>query len=126
MRNYEIVYIFAPSLDEAGVNGKLERYHELLMQGGDGAEVTAVDHWGGRQLAYPIDDQTTGYYVVVHATAATEALPEFERLLKLDEELLRYLVVVNEGDLATRPVEPEPEGEGDDEDGDDDDDSDED
>ena len=52
--------------------------------------------------AYPNPD------VVAHFAAPSETLPEFERILKLDEELLRYLVVVNEGDLVTSPVPPEP------------------
>jgi small subunit ribosomal protein S6 len=46
--------------------------------------------------------------VVAQFTAPAEALPEFERILKLDEELLRYLVVVNEGDLVTTPVQATP------------------
>ena len=104
MRDYEIVYIFAPAVEEAAVNTKLERYHALLAGEGKGGTITAVDHWGRRQLAYPIEDQTSGYYVVAQFQAPTETLPEFERLLKLDEELLRYLVVVNEGGLSTSPV----------------------
>jgi small subunit ribosomal protein S6 len=104
LRDYEIVYIFHPSLEEAGVNEKLERYHGLLK----GGSVTELDHWGKRPTAYPVEDQTSGYYVVAHFAAPAEALPEFERILKLDEELLRYLVVVNEGDLATTPVPPQP------------------
>lgn len=116
MRDYEIVYIFTPSLEEEKVNEKIERFHGLLS-GKQGGEVGAVDHWGKRQLAYPIEDQTSGYYVVAHFSAPSEALPEFERILKLDEELLRYLVVVNEGDLATTPVPPQPPRRDDDEDG---------
>jgi small subunit ribosomal protein S6 len=107
LRDYEVVYIFHPSLDEGKVNEKLDRFHGLLT-GGRGGEITAVDHWGKRQLAYPIEDQNSGYYVVAHFASPAEALPEFERILKLDEELLRYLVVVNEGDLATTPVPPQP------------------
>jgi small subunit ribosomal protein S6 len=94
MRLYEIVYIFDPNLTEDSVSAKLEGYHELLT----GGEVTAIDHWGSRQLAYPIMKQKSGYYVIVHARATAESLPEFERKLTLDEELMRYLIVVNEGE----------------------------
>lgn len=118
MRDYEIVYIFAPSLEEERVGEKLDRYHGLLT-GGEGGEITAVDHWGRRQLAYAVEDQTSGYYVVAQFTAAAERLPEFERILKLDEELLRYLVVINEGDLVTTPVQATP-AKDEDEDSDDD------
>jgi small subunit ribosomal protein S6 len=96
MRLYEVVYILNPALDEAGVNAKLERFHALAIS--NGGEVAAVDHWGVRQLAYPIKKQRNGYYVVAQFTAASDALPEFERLLRLDDEVMRYLLVLNEGE----------------------------
>lgn len=107
LRDYEAVYIFDSSLEESRINEKIDRYHGLLT-GGNGGEITAVDHWGKRQLAYAIEDRDNGYYVVTHFTAAPTVLPEYERILKLDEELLRYLVVINEGELSTTPVMPEP------------------
>ena len=96
MRLYEVVYILDASLDEAGASTKLEKFHELATV--MGGEVSAVDHWGPRQLAYPIKKVSVGYYVVAHFTAVAEALPEFERLLKLDGEVLRYLLILNEGE----------------------------
>ncbi len=127
MRLYEAVYIFDAVLDEAAINQKLERYHELVT--GKNGEVTSVDHWGTRQLAYPIDKKKTGYYVVAQFNGDPEGLPEFERALKLDEGLLRYLVVLNEGEpttgmsiLAPQPAladRPDREDEGEDDDDDD-------
>ncbi|MGH7481980.1 MAG: 30S ribosomal protein S6 [Longimicrobiales bacterium] len=120
LRDYEVIYIFDSALAEEAVTEKLERFHGLL-DGGD-SEVTAVDHWGKRQLAYPIEKKPNGYYVVAQFRAETEALPEFERALKLDEDVLRYLVVLHEGEptapmsIATR----EPHDEDDDDDGEDD------
>ncbi len=96
MRLYEVVYILDPALDEGAVTAKLEKFHGLAVS--DGGEISAVDHWGIRQLAYPIKRQKSGYYVVAQFTAAPNALPEFERLLKLDEEVMRYLLVLNEGE----------------------------
>jgi small subunit ribosomal protein S6 len=118
VKEYEVVYIFDSMVPETGIEEKLERYHQLLTADGKG-EITAVDHWGRRQLAYPIQKRTNGFYVVAQFRADAEALPEFERLLKLDEGLLRYLVVLSEGEptapmsIATR--EPRPEGEEDEE-----------
>ena len=118
MREYELVYIFDSVLTEDQINEKLDRYHKHITS--DGGEITAVDHWGKRQLAYPIRKKTAGTYVVVQFTAATEGLPELERTLKLDEDLIRYLIVLSEGEptaamsIATR--EPRDD---DDEDGDD-------
>ncbi len=92
MRQYEIVYILDSALSREAVDAKLEAFHAAL-----GGEVGAVDHWGVRPLAYPIRKAATGYYVVVHVVADPVGLPEFERLVKLDEETMRYLVVLNEG-----------------------------
>jgi small subunit ribosomal protein S6 len=99
MRLYEVVYILDAALDESAADAKLAKFHDLVTS--HGGEVSAVDHWGNRQLAYPIAKQSTGYYVVSQFTAAPEALPEFERLLKLDPEVLRYLLVLNEGEPTT-------------------------
>ena len=99
MRLYEVVYILDPALDESAVTAKLEKLHELVTS--SGGEISAVDHWGTRQLAYPIQKQSSGYYVVAQFTAQPDALPEFERLLKLDDEILRYLLVLNEGEPTT-------------------------
>ena len=56
-----------------------------------------VTHWGKRTLAYPVAGKESGYYVVTKFEAAATMLPEFERALKLDEGLLRHLVVLDEG-----------------------------
>src|SRR3546814_5765224 len=56
-----------------------------------------VSHWGKRTLAYPIKKHETGYYVVAKFDVDGAALPEFERAIKLDDGVLRFLVVVNEG-----------------------------
>jgi small subunit ribosomal protein S6 len=100
MRLYEIVYIFDAALEEAAVTARLEEHHALVT-GVDGAEVVALDHWAVRQLAYPIDKKKTGYYVVAQVRTEPETLPEFERRLTLDEDLMRYLVVLNEGEPTT-------------------------
>lgn len=120
VRDYEAVYIFDSALPEESINEKLERYHGLL-DGKESAEVTAVDHWGKRQLAYPIAKKPNGYYVVAQFKAETEALPEFERILKLDDDLLRYLIVLHEGEptapmsIATREPRDDDDDDGDDE-----------
>lgn len=102
-RDYEIVYIFDSKLDESQINEKLDRFHSQLTAGDAKAEITAVDHWGRRELAYPIEKRTNGYYVVEQFAADGVALPELERLLKLDEDVLRYLIVMNEG-VPTAPM----------------------
>ena len=117
---YEVVYIFNTAVAEEQINEKLERYNALLT-GENGGEITATDHWGRRQLAYPINKQSAGYYVVSQFEAPAVALPEFERLLKLDDELLRYLVVLNWGEpTASMSIQTRADRKRDDDDEDDD------
>src|ERR1041385_7689137 len=102
-RRYETVYIFDSTLEEPAINEKLERFHALLTQGGKGT-LTNVAHWGKRTLAYPIKKRESGHYVIVQFETAGDALPEYERAVKLDESVLRFLVVVNEGEPPKPPV----------------------
>ena len=104
-RRYETVYIFDSVLEEPSINEKLERFHALLTRDGKGA-VTDVSHWGKRTLAYPIKKKDTGYYVVAKFEAEGNALPEFERLVKLDDGVLRYLMVQAGPEPVRRPVAP--------------------
>ena len=94
-RQYEVVYIFDSTLEETAINERLARFHALVQQ--PGVEPPQVTHWGKRTLAYPIKKHETGYYVVAKFDAEPTALPEFERAIKLDEGVLRFLVVVSEG-----------------------------
>ena len=102
MRDYEVVYIFRSSLGTEEIEARVQTYHEKILAGPDAA-ITAIVHWGKRELAYPIDDEKNGYYVVAQFSAPPEVLTGFERTLKLDEDLLRHLVVISEGELPTPP-----------------------
>jgi small subunit ribosomal protein S6 len=102
-RRYEAVYIFDSTLEDAAINDKLTRFHGLL---GSTQEVTA-DHWGRRQLAYPIGPRETGYYIVARFEAEPAALPEFERALKLDDGVVRYLITLHEHELGAPPMTEE-------------------
>jgi small subunit ribosomal protein S6 len=120
VREYEIVYIFDSVLTEEQINERLDRYHQHVTDGG--GEVAAVDHWGKRQLAYPINKKTSGYYVVVQFTGEASSLPELERTLKLDDDLVRYLIVLSEGEpTAPMSIATREPSEHDDDDDDDDD-----
>ena len=114
MRLYEVVYILDAALDESAVTAKLESFHALATS--QGGEVSAIDHWGSRQLAYPIMKAKTGYYVIAQFTAKPAALPEYERILRLDGEVMRYLLVLNEGEptsgLSVHSEVPESLGDG--------------
>ncbi len=104
-RQYEVVYIFDSTLEDAAINDRLTRFHGLLGIGQDQAK---VDHWGRRQLAYPIGRRENGYYVIAKFDLAdVKVLPEFERALKLDEGVLRYLISLHEHELGAPPMTEE-------------------
>ena len=100
-RRYETVYVFDSTLEEPAINEKLEKFHGLLTKDGKGS-LTSVAHWGKRTLAFPIKHREAGYYAVAQFEAAADLLPEYTRALKLEESLLRFLVVVSEG-LPAKP-----------------------
>ena len=102
-RAYEAVYIFDAGLEDAAINDKIARHHGLLASKQD----IKLDHWGRRQLAYKIGTRETGYYVVARFETEPKALPEFERALKLDEGVIRYLISVHEHDLGAPPMTEE-------------------
>ena len=94
MRNYEIMYILKADLDEAGRKEAIEKLNAILE--GKGAQVKSVDEkMGLRDLAYPIKDETKGYYVVLKVSADEAALKEFARLVSINPVVLRHLVVVD-------------------------------
>jgi small subunit ribosomal protein S6 len=91
-RRYETVYIFDSALDEPAITDKLNRFHALLTKEGKGT-VTNVSHWGKRTMTYKIKKKDVGYYVVAEFQATGDLLPEYERAVKLDEGVLRYMCV---------------------------------
>ena len=102
-RPYEAVYIFDSTLEDAAITDKINRFHGLLGT----TEEIAVDHWGRRQLAYPIGRRENGYYVVAHFNADGHVLPEYERALKLDEGVVRYLITLHEHEVGAPPMTEE-------------------
>ena len=102
-RQYEAVYVFDSTLEDAAINDKLDRLHGLLGTPSD----LAVNHWGRRQLAYPIGRRESGYYVVARFGAETGALPEYERAIKLDDGIVRHLITLFEHELGAPPMSEE-------------------
>jgi small subunit ribosomal protein S6 len=103
LRQYEAVYIFDAGLEDAAINERLDRHHALL----GGPADMRIDHWGRRQLAYPIGRKEQGYYVVARFSADGTALPEFERALKLDDGIVRYLLTLHDRELGAPELSAE-------------------
>jgi small subunit ribosomal protein S6 len=102
-RRYEAVYIFDSTLEDAAINEKITRFHGLLQS----PEEISVDHWGRRQLAYKIGPRETGYYVIARFHATPTVLPEYERAMKLDDGVVRYLITLFEHEVGAPPMTEE-------------------
>ena len=102
-RRYEAVYIFDSTLEDAAINEKIARFHALLQS----PEEISLDHWGRRQLAYKIGPRETGYYVIARFHAAPSTLPEYERAMKLDDGVVRYLITLFEHEVGAPPMTEE-------------------
>ena len=84
--------ILPAEADESVVSAALDRITRIVSEGG--GAVGNVDRWGRRRLAFEVDRQTEGYYVVVEFTAEPVVITELERTLHLADEILRFKVVV--------------------------------
>ena len=91
MRSYEIMFIAHPDLDDASLNTLLERAKSWVTN--TGGQVTQVDLWGRRRLAYPIHKQTEGQYVLMQTQMAPTGTSEVERNMRLNEQVMRFQVV---------------------------------
>ncbi|WP_321370165.1 30S ribosomal protein S6 [uncultured Desulfuromusa sp.] len=103
MRNYESLYIIHPDVVGDELTAKMEKFQAVLTD--QAAEIHKLDNWGTRKLAYPIKKVERGNYVQTLFCAEPEVIAEFERRLRLDEQILRFLTVRFEGDFPAVEAE---------------------
>ncbi len=89
-RKYEMVYVLSPVLGEEELAAANERVAEIVNANGS---VESVEAWGRKRLAYEIEDHKEGYYNVMLFNADAEAPKEIDRLLKINDSILRHLIV---------------------------------
>ena len=94
MQKYECVMVLHPGISDADATAIVDRFQGSVKK--HGGEVQLHDHWGRRELAYPIEKQTNGDYHFVKFTADNTLVVEADRDLRLDEKVLRHLIVVDE------------------------------
>ena len=92
MNKYESVLILDPTLEDTEAGEKFEQLLELYKA--EGAKVVETKDWGKRKLAYPIKKKDNAFYRVVHFNAQPSVISKLERRLKLDEQVLRSLIVL--------------------------------
>lgn len=93
MEKYEIMYILSAELDDAARKAEIEKLHALLAE--QKLAVKNVNEWGVREFAYPMNKVTKGYYVVIKVAGEAEGLNEFNRVAKLDKNVIRFLITVD-------------------------------
>ena len=104
MKNYELVCILDPQFGDRYFDETIERYENHLKS--NGAEIANIDRWGLRKLAYTsisLKKRRQGYYVLFQFAAESELIIPLEQQLKLDEGVLRHLVVAINGDFMRVP-----------------------
>jgi small subunit ribosomal protein S6 len=93
MKKYEIMYILSANLNEEERTALQEKLHGCLTANGETLEVNEKD-WGLRELAYPINFQSNGYYVVLTLEAKDDlGIKEFRRICKIETNVLREMVI---------------------------------
>lgn len=88
--SYEAVFIFSTKLGEEGVAEIKEKFRSLIEQN---SEIGEVDDWGTRKLAYPINDETDGDYVLYNFVSGPAFPAELERVSKITDGVLRSMTV---------------------------------
>ncbi|MED0706012.1 30S ribosomal protein S6 [Aneurinibacillus aneurinilyticus] len=91
MRKYEVMYILRPDLQEEATKANVERFSNVITE--DGGEMEKVTEMGKKRLAYEIDDHREGFYVLMNFQSEPQAVNEMERLMKISDDVIRYLVV---------------------------------
>ena len=91
IQQYETTMILNTKKGEDGINALVEKFKNLISENGT---IDNVDDWGKRRLAYEIEDETEGYYVLYNFESTPDYPVEIERRLNINENVLRSLVTV--------------------------------
>jgi small subunit ribosomal protein S6 len=94
MRDYEVVFIVHPDLDENAMKGVVEKVQTWITD--SGGSIVKTENWGKRRLAYIIRKQREGQYVFIQAQMAPTFTNELERNLRFLEPVMRFLITVVE------------------------------
>jgi small subunit ribosomal protein S6 len=89
---YELTFIVRNDPNEESINTAITQV-QAWVEANSLGQVTKIDRWGRRKLAYEIDKQRDGFYVLMNAEIDPQNLPELERNMKLSPDLLRYLLI---------------------------------
>lgn len=89
-KKYEAMMVFSVLNGEEATNALIEKFKTLVSENGT---IENIDDWGKRRLAYPINDEVEGYYIIVNFESATSFPAEIERVAKITDGVLRTMVI---------------------------------
>jgi small subunit ribosomal protein S6 len=89
--HYECVVIFSATLEDPQIDSTISNLEEQMSA--NGVEITDIEKWGRKRLAYPINKGKSGYYVIFRFISPREYIAKFERILRLDENIIRFLTI---------------------------------
>ncbi len=98
VKQYETVFIATPVLSEAQMKEAVAKYVDYITS--KGGEVVYEEDWGLKQLAYPIQHKTSGFYHLIEFKGAPELVAKLETQYHRDERIIRYLTVALEKNAA--------------------------
>jgi small subunit ribosomal protein S6 len=90
-KHYETLFVLKPTLTDEETAVKIAQVRETLEN--NGAQIVATQNVGTRKLAYDIDKHQRGYYCIFYHTAPTTAIKEVERLLRINEEVIKFFTL---------------------------------
>lgn len=95
MRNYEVLFILDPVLDDEQKNSLIENVKGIIAADGEAGE---ADIWGNRKLAYEINKKKDGFYVLIPFKANPDLPKELDRRLKISDSVMRHIIVCQDED----------------------------
>ena len=98
MNNYETVFILTPVLSDLQVKEAVDKFKDILVA--EGSEIVNIESWGLRQLAYPIQKKSTGFYILMEFQADPTVIAKLETQFRRDEKVLRFLTFRQDKDFA--------------------------
>ena len=91
MRHYELLFVLKPTLTEEEVQAKVNFIKEVLEK--NGAQIASIDDMGMRKLAYEVQKHERGHYFVFYFTSPASAILEIERIIRITEEIIKFLTI---------------------------------
>jgi small subunit ribosomal protein S6 len=87
---YETIFIVNSELGEEAIKSVIEKFKAMIESNG---QLDSIEEWGARKLSYPIKDKNEGYYVLVNYSAPPDFPLELERVFKITDDILKFLII---------------------------------